>query len=320
MKTTTITLRARHLADPLAVGDLVSRPGSETIYRVVNATKVRVSGEAGKDHWRLVLERLQVQQIPVGAEDVRPWPRDQRAPRQRRSARSRASADPSPPEDAIARIARIRSKAPLFLGMAIEAIRRGRIADEMAQLARVARVGRDDGLREGRDYGPGIRLRGVRARRQSVLLREADVEVTAGPDPARPNVTLTRARRCDPLVKLHKAGSIAGRHVDAAEKLRQQLEYAEAGGGGGDLSEIHVPAHQRRGISDWQLLNLTHVRNAVSAVTHDNRPMLLWAVSGGNVAGYAAFVGIRHNTASERLRAGLSELADHYQLPGAESV
>lgn len=204
--------------------------------------------------------------------------------------------------------------------MAIDAIRKGRVADEMARLARAARVGRDDGLREGRDYGPGIRLRPVKVRRQSELLREADVEVIAGPDPARPNVTVSRARRCDPLVKLHKAGSIAGRHVDAAERLREQLEAAESGGGGGALSEIHLPAHQRQGISDWQLRNSTWVREAVSAIAHDNRPVLLWAVAGGNVSGFAAFVGVRHNTVSERLRAGLSELADHYRLPGGESA
>jgi hypothetical protein len=200
--------------------------------------------------------------------------------------------------------------------MAIQAIRKGRMADELAQVARVARVGRDEGLREGRDYGPGIRLRPIRARRQSDLLREADVEIETGADPARPNITVSRARRCDPLVKLHKAGTIAGRHVDAAEMLRHHLEAAETGGGGGGLSEIHLPAHQRVGITDWQLTARGWVRKALGAVAPNNRPMLLWTVAGGNVAGFAAFSHMRHTEASDRLKAGLAELADHYGLPG----
>jgi len=312
---TTITLRARQLDQPLAVGDLVRRAAPGAVYRVVSLTKVRVSGEVGKDHFRLILERLQEQQIPVGVAP-RPWPRDRTAPRQRRIVRSRATTDPGPPEPASARLGRIRAKAPLLLEMALEAIRRGRIADHLAELARVARVGRDDGVREGRDYGPGIRLRPVRGRRQSGVLREADVEVVTGADPARPNINVSRARRCDPLLKLHKAGTLAGRHVDAAERLREQMEAAETGGGGGGLSEIHLPAFQRVGITDRQIASLGQAREALWAVTAPHRQPVLWTVSGGNVAGYAAYVGMRPTTAATRLRAGLEELADHYRLPG----
>jgi hypothetical protein len=311
---TTITLRARVLEHPLAVGDLIARATPGPIYRVVSATAVRVAGDPKKNHTRLVLERLPAAHKPAGGE-IRPWPRAPQPPRQRRPREARASADPGPTEPASARLSRIRAKAPLMLDMAIDAIRRNRVAEQLAQATRAARVGRDDGLREGRDYGPGIRLRPALARRRG-LLREADVEVVAGPDPARPNATVSRARRCDPLVKLHKAGSIAGRHVDAAEKLREQLEAAECGGGGGSLSEIHVPAHQRQGVSDWQLLNSTRVREAVNAVASTNRPMLMWAVNGGNVSGFATFARMRHTTAAEYLRAGLAELADHYRLPG----
>jgi hypothetical protein len=312
---TTVTLRARTLDQPLAVGDLVSRSTPGPIYRVVSITRVHVSGEAGKDHYRLVLERLPANQIPVGV-GARPWPRDRSAPRPRRPGRARASADPSPPEPASARLSRIRAKAPMLLDMAIEAIRRGRVADHLAQFARAARVGRDEGLREGRDYGPGIRLRPVRARRQSLLLREADVEIEVGAHPGRPNTTVSRARRCDPLVKLAKAGTLAGRHIDAAEMLREQIEASEASGGGCSLSEIHLPAHQRTGITDRQITNLGRAREALFAVATTNRPMLLWTVAGGNVAGFAAYVGMRHTTAASHLKAGLEELADHYRLPG----
>ena len=110
---------------------------------------------------------------------------------------------------------------------------RGRIADHVAQLARVARVGRDEGLREGRDpVGQGIRASrpAMAAGRRSEMLREADVEVVSGPELRRDRTpTLTRARRYDPLVKLQKAGSIVGRHVDAAEMLREQIEQSQSG-------------------------------------------------------------------------------------------
>lgn len=53
----------------------------------------------------------------------------------------------------------------------------GRAADELAQLVRAGRVGRDGGYEGGRDYGPGIRLGPVHARRRGALLREADVLV-----------------------------------------------------------------------------------------------------------------------------------------------
>ena len=313
---TTITLRARQLDVPLAVGDLIARSAPEAVYRVVSLTRVRVAGDPEKNYWRLVLERLPAAHTPTGGSKVLPWPRAPQAPRRRRPTGPVTSADPGPPEPASARLSRIRAKAPLMLDMAIEAIRRNRVADHLAQSARAARVGRDDGLREGRDYGPGIRLRPAMMRRRAGLLREADVEVVAGPDPARPNATVSRARRCDPLVKLQKAGSIVGRHVDAAEMLREQIEASEAGGGGGGLSEVHLPAFQRTGITDRQLTALGRAREALSAVATPNRSALLWTVAGGNVAGFAAYAGMRHTTAASRLKAGLEELADHYRLPG----
>ena len=319
---TTITFRARHLNEPFAVGELLcpSLPGApkkSAVYRVVSVTRVQVSGEPKKNYHRLVCERLSAAHIPVGAV-VRHLPHARTPTGTRVTRARRASADPGPPEAAADRLARIRAKAPLFYELAIDAIRRNRVSLEQSQVARAARVGRDDGQREGRDYGPGIRLRPVRGRRQSALLREADVEIVAGPDPARPNATLSRARRCDPLVKLYKAGSIAGRHVDAAEKLREQLEYSE-GVSGGAMSEIHVPGHQRQGFSEWQLVNSTRVREAVTAVASLHRPMLLWVVNGGNVSGFASRAHIRHTTAAEYLKAGLAQLADHYRLPGGQA-
>jgi hypothetical protein len=79
---------------------------------------------------------------------VLPRLRDRRAPRgNRRPANElRVSADPGPPESPAARIARIRSKAPILLGLVTEPIRQAKAAAEAAQLARVRRVGRDLGV------------------------------------------------------------------------------------------------------------------------------------------------------------------------------
>jgi hypothetical protein len=73
-------------------------------------------------------------------------------------------------------------------------------------------------------------------------------------------------------------------------------------------------------MTDWQLANRGMVREAMDAVAAQHRPVVLWTVAGGNVAGFASFTRLRHTTASERLKAGLGELADHYRLPGAEGV
>ena len=135
-------------------------------------------------------------------------------------------------------------------GHADDGIRAGRNAEERPRSLAAARVGQDDGVQHGRDYGPGIRLRPIRARGHRITLRPADVEVVVGTDPDRPNEIMRRARRVDPLTALLKAGTITGRQFDAAEMLRGQLEASEAALTGAAQSEIHVAPHQRMGQSD----------------------------------------------------------------------
>ena len=307
---TTVTLRARWMDAPPTPGALLRAPRGETVYRIVAVTRVRVSGEAAKNFVRLVCEPVPAAHIPAEA-DVRPWPRDTRAPRPR-SGRSLPTADPGPAEPPSMRLDRIRAKAPVLLGMALAAIRAGRANDDIARLARVARVGSDDGVQHGRDHGPGIRLRAVRGRRSEVL-RAADVEVEDGPDPSRPNRTVRRARRVDPLRALKRVGTLTDRHIDATERLREQMEAAEASLPCGDL--MHVPSNQRAGYSDWQINNRGHVRRALAAVAPVNQGPVLWVAVGGTVAGFASYARVGHETVSGRLQAGLGELADHYYGP-----
>jgi hypothetical protein len=117
---------------------------------------------------------------------------------------ARFTADPGPP--ARTRLDRIRAKAPLLLALATEPIRQAKVAAEAAQLARARRVGRDLGVVNRSDYGPGIRLEAIRAHDRAIV-READVEVVDAPDPHVPTVTLRRARRTDPLEVLKRAGT-----------------------------------------------------------------------------------------------------------------
>ena len=106
-----------------------------------------------------------------------------------------------------ARIARIRAKASIMLALATEPIRQAKAASEAAQLARARRVGRDLGVVNRSEYGPGIRLVPIRGP-GGTIVREADVEVVDTPDPDAPKVTRRRARRIDPLEVLKRAGTI----------------------------------------------------------------------------------------------------------------
>ena len=127
--------------------------------------------------------------MPEGTK-VLPWPREPRAPHwsHRLADRRRASADPGPPELPAARIARIRAKVPLLLALPTEPIRQAKATADAVLRARARRVGRDLGVVNCSDYGPGILLGAIRAH-DGVLLREADVTVADAPDPDAPKVT-----------------------------------------------------------------------------------------------------------------------------------
>ena len=293
----TLTLRARYSDNDPIPGTFMASPKSRVIYRVLEVRRVHKVGDQSY-RIRIICDRLDPSEVPHGAV-VLPWCVDPSAPRQRRSVASLDArrANPQPVEPPAALIARIRA---------------ARAADELARIARAARVGRDDGVQHGRDYGPGLRLRPARGRRRGERLREADVEIEDGPDPARPNNTVRRARRSDPLVALMRAGTITTREFDAAELLRDELQSAHASIPCTGQTSIHVQPFRRTGISDRQVNAAGASRRAMAAVAIANRAVVLWIVLGGTVEGFALYARTRRAPCGERLKAGLDELADHY--------
>jgi hypothetical protein len=227
---------------------------------------------------------------------------------------ARFTADPGPPEPARARLDRIRAKAPLLLALATEPIRQAKVAADAAQLARARRVGRDLGVVNRSDFGPGIRLVPIRGP-GGAMVREADVEVVNAPDPHVPKVALRRARRTDPLEVLKRAGTIDAREREAGDKLRNAIERSQPSLPGMFRSEVQVAPHDRVAISERQLKAGCHVRRALAALDDIVRPAVLCIVrDGGTIRGYAVFAHVRHTTVAELLRRGLGELADHYRL------
>jgi hypothetical protein len=203
------------------------------------------------------------------------------------------AADARPLELPAARIARIQAKA----------------AAEVAQLARARRVGRDLGVVDRSDYGHGIRLAPIRGS-GGAILREADVVVDNETDPRRPNVTLRRARRTDPLEVLKRAGTIDTREREAGEKPRDAIEREQRALPGVSRSEVHVAPWDRPTISERQLSACQDVRRAVAALDNVVVPAVMWILhDGGTIRGYAAFAQVRHTTAAALLCRGLGALA-----------
>jgi hypothetical protein len=288
----TITLRARLVTPDLVAGALVAGVNGRTIYRILAVTRVRTAGDPAADRVRLVLRRLARDQVGAG-ETVSPWPR---APRP-----ARRTAAPG-------------SGRQLLAAAVAKAVREGRVAEELAAIARAGRIGRDAGYEGGRDYGPGLRLAPVHARRRGALLREADVLVEDAPDPDSPNRVLRRARRVDPLVTLHRAGTISGQGLDAVELLREDLQAAEGSiPSNFSRSEVHLSAHQRTGIGDREIQGRTRVRRAMLAVSVINQPICLWIACGGTIGAYVRLTGVRHDkTTAARLAEGVGQLVQHY--------
>ena len=293
----TLTLRSRCSDNDPTPGALISSPKGRVVYRVLEVRRVRKAGDQTY-RIRIICARLGRSDIPEGAVPL-PWCVDPPAPRPRRLGASPDNqlVNPDPGEPPAVLIARIRA---------------ARAADELARVARAKRVGRDDGVQHGRDYGPGLRLRPARGRRRGERLREADVEIEDGPDPACPNNTVRRARRSDPLVALMRVQTITAREFDAAELLRDKLQAAQASIPCTGQSSIHVQPFRRTGISDRQVNAASASRRAMAAVAVVNRAVLLWIVLGGTVEGFALYARTRRAPCGERLKAGLGELADHY--------
>jgi hypothetical protein len=315
----TLSLRARSASDNVIPGTLMASPKGRVVYRILEVTQVRRAGKQGY-RVRIVCTRVSRVDLPEGA-TLLPWPRDRRAPHGHRRAadRPRVSADPGPPEPPAARIARMRSKAPLLLELAAEPIGQAKEAAEAAQLARARRVGRHPGVVDHSDHGPGIRLEAIRAHDRA-LLREADVTVADTPDPHAPKVTLRRARRTDPLAVLIQAGTINAREREAGEKLRNAIERSQPSLPGMFRSEVHVAPQDRTEGSLHQLWACRKVREALAALDITVIPAMLWVLHGGMIRGCAAFAHVRHTTAAELLRRGLGALADHYRLARPRAV
>jgi hypothetical protein len=222
--------------------------------------------------------------------------------------------DPGPPEPPAASITRIRAKAPLLLALATEPIRQAGTAARAEQLARARRVGRDLGVVNRSDYGPGIRLEAICAHDRA-LLREADVTVADAPDPGVPKVTLRRARRTDPLEVLKRVGTINAREREAGERLRDAIEREQRSLPSVSRSEVHVAPWDRPTISERQLRACQDVRLAIAALDNVLAPAVMWIVRDrGTIRSYAAFAHVGHTTVANLLRRGLCALAEHYKL------
>ena len=290
----------------------MASPKGRVVYRVLEVTHVRRAGEQGY-RVRIVCARVSRADVPEGAK-LLPWPRDQRAPAGAAVVRSAARVSRSRPAGAAGSPHRAHPrKGTDPTGACHRAIRQAKAAAEAAQFARARRVGRDLGVVNRSDYGPGIRLEAVRAHDRA-LLREADVTVADAPDPDAPKVTLRRARRTDPLEVLKRVGTIDAREREAGEKLRDAIERSEPSLPGMSRSEVHVAPQDRMAISERQLEAGCHVRRALAALDNCDGGGALLVRDGGTIRGYAAFVHVRHSTVAEMLRRGLGALADHYKL------
>lgn len=244
-----ITLRARMFSEAPIAGTFVAAPTGPNMYRIVRVTSVRTAGDEASHRFRLTCQRFARADLPDGIE-VLPWPRGPR---------------PDPP-----------SRPAIVQPAGSGRVRVSREAEEAARLARVARIGADDGVQNGRDHGPGIRLRAIRGRRNEII-REPDVVKEDGPDPDGPNRVVRRARRVDPLRALKRVGTLQDRDIDAVERLRGDLEAAE-----GTLLSPPVPCPQactRRVTSESVSLigRSTHRPRCAGRSLRSPRTILAWS-------------------------------------------
>ena len=194
-----------------------------------------------------------------------------------------------------------------------EAIRQNKAEARADQLTRARRVGRHAGPVNTSDYGPGIRLEPIHAR-DGTLLREADVLVADAPDPDAPRRTIRRARRTDHLLTLLREGTIDRRQADAGERLRIAMERAECSLPAVSRSEVHVAPWDRVPLSEQKLKAQRHVSRALTTLDSTLKSVVLWVLDGATIRGYAEWKHMRHTTAAELLRRGLSALADYYKI------
>jgi hypothetical protein len=227
------------------------------------------------------------------------------------------TADPGPPEPHFVKLERIRSKAPILLALALEAIRESRQTAAQEALARARRVGQDNGIRQHSDFGHGIRLEAIVS--GDTVVREADISIEDAPDPRNPRIIVRRARRTDSLHVLWRMGTIDHRQIDAGERLRWSMERSLAPLPGIAQSEVHTSPFSRVVIAQGQLKAVRQVRHAGEAMGRC-RTAVLWILMGGSINGLAAWARCHKTTASELVQDGLDLLADHYGLPEAKAA
>jgi hypothetical protein len=278
-----LTLRSRRGHEGLEAGMLIGSPTGKAVYRVLEVTLVRRAGEIQSPRLRIICRRLRAGEAPHGVE-VRPWPKDAAAPR-------KPSRPPPGPATKV---------PPLGMGLAIAASRRS----ERRRKPHQHHYG-------ATDVGPTLRLELV-SDGQGGIIREPDVAVETVRDPAKPAVVIRRAVRADPLLALLRARSISAREFEAAELLRSSLEsltppLGQTGGMAVQTSPF------LRSISVTSLEACCAAREASAALGRLYWEAVLWVCLGGTVTGYAVYRRMRLAAAGERVRAGMTRLADHFE-------
>jgi hypothetical protein len=281
---TVLTLRAQWLAGPPEVGAYMqtSQAGRGTVYRIVQVVRVSRPGDPSQTRYRLVCARVSAAELPPGVV-IHAWRWDRAVPRQRPSPESPPAAPRAPPP-------------------VISAARSSR-ASKRARLP----VHRRDW--SGVDFGPSLRRRAVRDH-AGLVLREPDVELTEGPDPAAPNRSVRRAVRSDPVAAMLRSGSITGDEADAVETLRTYLEHLAPAMVGGGVPSSRASPYAREGLPIAQIVAATCVRRCQAALGN-HWPPVLWTCLGGSASQFAAFSRVRKATALEAIRDGLAALAEH---------
>lgn len=287
---TFLTHRARHFATPPLVGMLIQKTPTRPAYRIALVTRLCLAGDERGHRFRVVAERLC--QAPPPGEQIHPWP----APP--------IHSDPAPDH----------CENPLPIAAVLLVKMRLAAAQTLrSQMARAARVGRDRGFRGPADLGHGLLLDPVRDR-AGAILREPMVAIDKdAADPAAPTRRLCRARKIDPMQVLLTARSIAKRHYEAGEQLREHAEASEPYLGSNAMGKIFVDGGTSVSITDRQIHACWKLRLAWENVPPDNRRVIEWIVlDHGTVAGFARHTHRRHAAIAGDLRCGLESLADHY--------
>jgi hypothetical protein len=281
---TVVTLRARLLDSEPEVGAFMAagQANQPTLYRIVQVVRLTRVGCPAQSRFRLICARVTAAELPDGAV-VHAWRWDRLTPPPRPVMAASLESRPAPvkPEPPVAR----------------------------SRQAKSARAHRRDW--SGVDFGPSLRRRPVRDHAGRVI-RDPDVELTEGPDPASPNRRIRRAVRADPLTALLRAGSITGDQVEAAETLRGHLERLSPAMVGAVEAVGHVSWFSRHAITAIQIEAAGFIRRAAASLGELWWPVL-WVSYGGTVTGLAAFRHIREASARTAIRDGLEALADHVE-------